>query len=144
MREVSWGACAWSLLQVTAVPAGMAFAGHGSDWNKMLCPGIPPLGVTHCFVAVSHPFHYHIFFSFFFLFLFVECSWDQRTQKVRPLWPIYQCQGVYFAVSISLHHHSKLHSRAPRCNNTCSLCSCLGKRKMGPLIYCGFLSSKQL
>ncbi|XP_010141550.1 PREDICTED: ankyrin repeat and SAM domain-containing protein 1A-like, partial [Buceros rhinoceros silvestris] len=29
-------------------------------------------------------------------------------------------------------------------NNTCSVCSCLGKSKVQPFIYCGFLSSKQL
>lgn len=30
------------------------------------------------------------------------------------------------------------------CNNTCSVCSCLGKSKMQTFIYSGFFSSKQL
>lgn len=125
MRKVSWvarAACVWRLVnemqwfKLQESAAGMASAGNSFDWNKMLCsvistPWESPIALllylTHFIIT---------FFVFFFLFLFVECSWDQRTQKVRPFWPIYQCQGVYFAVSISLHHYSKLQSCASRCN----------------------------
>lgn len=59
-------------------------------------------------IALIYFIHFIITFSF--PLLFIECSWDQRIQKVRPLWPLYQCQGVYVAARISLHHFSKLHS----------------------------------
>lgn len=76
-----------------------------------------PLRAVHCF-DIFHPFYRHIFFPL----LFVECSWDQRTQKVRPLWPLYQCQGVYFTARVSLHHFSKLHFLfSPLCFHSCPL-----------------------
>lgn len=77
------------------------------------CPGAGPSWCSvgsawGCAIALMCFIHSVITFSF--PLLFVECSWDQRTQKVRPLWPLYQCQGVYFVVRVSLHHFSKLHT----------------------------------
>ena len=76
---------------------------HPEGTSKLfLCWAPSGLGI-----ALMYFIHFIITFSF--PLLFIECSWDQRIQKVRPLWPLYQCQGVYFAARISLHHFSKLH-----------------------------------
>lgn len=74
MIKVSRVACAarvWSL--VNEMHSGSGYRNQLLEWLLLLIAltgtrccvlSLHPLGVTHCFVAISHPFHYHIFVLF--------------------------------------------------------------------------------
>lgn len=81
------------MCMVQLLTAGMASVinGFSLEWTiVMFCHFFPSESLTALLLYLAH-----FIITFSFPLLFVECSWDQRTQKVRPLWPLYQCQGVY-------------------------------------------------